>query len=355
MAYAYKKKSTWYAGYTNDAGRPTQKATKARTKTEATRIAEELERTAERVRLGLETRSADLTVGGLFEVWSEAKASLTTAGNDKLRWRLHLKDDLENVPLRQLTPVMLEKLLLSKLRAGGSREKGKLSPQSVHHNRRVIGRMFRWAIKKGIWHGSDPASKVELPQVAQNAPKTADPATIPLMLAAAHEPYRTAFAIGIYAGLRSAEILGLEVERVNLTAGVIMVERTVTSETTKGKRWRAIPIVTELRPYLAEHLKSCTTGRIFHMPSKDPRGHLLGELRRTLARAGLDQALTVHALRHTFISQLIMSGVDPRAAQALAGHSDFSTTQRYISLRDSYLVTQINKLDYAPVKPEERN
>ncbi len=53
--------------------------------------------------------------------------------------------------------------------------------------------------------------------------------------------------------------------------------------------------------------------------------------RRSSDRAGLAKQ-GVHILRHTFCSHLAMRGAPVRAIQELAGHSNLSTTQRYMHL-----------------------
>jgi site-specific recombinase XerD len=50
------------------------------------------------------------------------------------------------------------------------------------------------------------------------------------------------------------------------------------------------------------------------------------------ARSADLQNVGVHVLRHTFCSHLAMQGGAARAIQELAGHSDLSTTQRYMHL-----------------------
>ena len=49
-------------------------------------------------------------------------------------------------------------------------------------------------------------------------------------------------------------------------------------------------------------------------------------------RAGLEQALTVHCLRHSYVSHLIEDGVDPLFVQQQVGHSWASTTAIYTSV-----------------------
>ena len=49
-------------------------------------------------------------------------------------------------------------------------------------------------------------------------------------------------------------------------------------------------------------------------------------------RAGLRVMGSLHKLRHTFCSHLAMKGAPAKAIQELAGHSDLTTTMRYMHL-----------------------
>jgi len=50
-----------------------------------------------------------------------------------------------------------------------------------------------------------------------------------------------------------------------------------------------------------------------------------------------------HALRHTFISRLVMNGVDLRTVQELAGHKSIAMTMRSAHLAPSHLDAAIEK------------
>lgn len=65
---------------------------------------------------------------------------------------------------------------------------------------------------------------------------------------------------------------------------------------------------------------------------------------RCVADAGISN-FTWHCLRHTFISRLIMAGVDLRTAQELAGHKTISMTVRYAHLAPEHNQAAIDKLD----------
>ena len=72
-------------------------------------------------------------------------------------------------------------------------------------------------------------------------------------------------------------------------------------------------------------------------------------LRRWLEQAGRRAELEVHGaahrLRHTFCSHLAMRGAPARAIQELVGHTDLTTTQRYIHRSPAAIEGAIRLLD----------
>ncbi|WP_084080804.1 tyrosine-type recombinase/integrase [Edaphobacter aggregans] len=51
--------------------------------------------------------------------------------------------------------------------------------------------------------------------------------------------------------------------------------------------------------------------------------------------------MTWHLLRHTFISRLVMAGVDLRTVQELAGHKDIKMTIRYAHLAPEHKLNAV--------------
>lgn len=65
-----------------------------------------------------------------------------------------------------------------------------------------------------------------------------------------------------------------------------------------------------------------------------------------LRDAGLAN-VTLHTLRHTFASQLVMTGVPLRDIQELMGHESYETTIQYAHLTKDHAKRQVLKLPFA--------
>lgn len=130
------------------------------------------------------------------------------------------------------------------------------------------------------------------------------------------------------AGLRVAELCGLDRGRLDLT------ERTV-SVFGKGDRERRLPVHGRCAESLERWLE---LGRsVLARPDSPPeavflnqRGNRLGprDVRRILDRRSAAPTHP-HALRHTFATHLLDGGADLRVVQELLGHASLQTTQIY--------------------------
>lgn len=143
-------------------------------------------------------------------------------------------------------------------------------------------------------------------------------------------------------GLRVSEVAGLTRTRLSLDNGTISVVG-------KGNKERLVPIyakaigalrryLRESRPKLAAHAKQPSDACFL-----STRGNPLSTsairsiFKEALAIAGLDPALSPHAMRHSFASDLLVGGADLRSVQELLGHSSLSTTQIYTHLSPDHL------------------
>ena len=85
---------------------------------------------------------------------------------------------------------------------------------------------------------------------------------------------------------------------------------------------------------------------VFTYKGKPIRQDIRKSWRRVVRKAGL-QGVTLHTLRHTFASQLVMAGVPLRDVQELLGHQNFATTLRYAHLSPDHVKRQVLNLPFA--------
>ncbi len=284
MASVYSKHGRYYTRWKDAAGRWQRAVTICRTKKEAQRFAEDLERKAERQARGLETLPDDLphlTFAELLEWWWSEYGS-KPRGYELGFLQKRLLPCLGKLALAAVSPARLEAMLQS--------QADELSPKSLNHLRAHVHRIFALAIRRGLWTGTNPASGVERRKVPRRIYETLRAEEVPLLLARLAPAWRPLFAMAIWTGMRKGELFGLRKSDVDLEAGTITIRRSYDSDTTKGGRADVIPIAEPLKPFLQEALLASRSTYVFpaadgQMRRKDTP--LQDILRRALSRAGL--------------------------------------------------------------------
>jgi len=159
----------------------------------------------------------------------------------------------------------------------------------------------------------------------------------------ARADYTLILRAALETGMRQSELIGLPWRCVDLEAGVIHVEqqwsraRTMIPPKTKAGL-RRIPILPELVTALRVHKeRAFAAGRakpddlVFCGRDGGPLGHRNLTRRGFEAardRAGLDESLSFHDMRHCFASRAISRGVQLQLLSEVLGHSDSSITSK---------------------------
>ncbi len=133
------------------------------------------------------------------------------------------------------------------------------------------------------------------------------------------------------AGLRVSELVGLNLDDLDLDGGTLTVRG-------KGKRERLALLgnhaVEAIRAWLADRqlFAAAATERALFLNHRGGRltSRSVGRhMTRYLAQTGLDARTSPHSLRHSFATHLLDAGADVRSVQELLGHRSLGTTQVY--------------------------
>ncbi|MDZ7783682.1 MAG: tyrosine recombinase XerC [Halioglobus sp.] len=187
----------------------------------------------------------------------------------------------------------------------------------------------------------NPAAGVQAPRGTRQLPKTLDADQVSRYLAFDEDSPlalrdRAMAELFYSSGLRLAELAAVDVGDIDQHAQLLSV-------TGKGGRTRTVPVGSvalaaighwlRVRHAAADETALFTSRRGTRI---SPRS-IQARLRRQGRRAGMQQDVHPHMLRHSFASHMLESSGDLRAVQELLGHANISTTQIYTHLDFQHL------------------
>ncbi|MEX0993451.1 MAG: tyrosine recombinase XerC [Solirubrobacterales bacterium] len=192
----------------------------------------------------------------------------------------------------------------------------------------------------------NPADLIPSPRRGSALPKVLRQDEIAALLdrISAHTPLevrdRAVFEIAYSCGLRSEEIVNLDLDSVDFDAEELRVLG-------KGDKVRVLPIGEPAQRALDRYLATARPalasgpGEPAMFVSKTGRRLSSSDIRRRLRiwlrNASLSAGISPHALRHSFATHLLEGGADLRTIQELLGHASISTTQVYTRVESSRL------------------
>jgi integrase/recombinase XerC len=146
-------------------------------------------------------------------------------------------------------------------------------------------------------------------------------------------------------GLRSAELLGLDVQPGPQALGWVDLQSGEAHVLGKGSKRRIVPVGTAAQQALKQWLAvrgSLTAPQddalfLSRLGRRITAAQWRNRLQQLATDAGLAQKVHPHMLRHSFASHLLQSSGDLRAVQELLGHAHIGTTQVYTRLDHQHL------------------
>jgi integrase/recombinase XerC len=229
-------------------------------------------------------------------------------------------------------------------------------------------RAFSRYLRREGWIENDPAALAVGPKREQKIPAhlSVDEMSrlleMPDVSSALGRRDRAILELFYASGLRLSELVGLDLEEVNLRARMVRVMG-------KGAKERLVPFnsTTEdsIRTWLADRHSLRTpkpkaqssTAKADIAKSRAQREPLFVNFRgarltgrsvqrlvaRYVAACSTRFGISPHALRHSFATHLLERGADLRAIQELLGHVQLSTTQRYTHVNSAQLLDVYRK------------
>lgn len=149
-------------------------------------------------------------------------------------------------------------------------------------------------------------------------------------------------AVGVYAGLRVAELAHLDRADVDLEVLTVLVRQG------KGNKDRMVPLNVvagvAVIDYLAQREDEDPALFVSRLGRRIST-KAIRDLVKTLGQdSGLKKNISPHKLRHTFATLTLAKGADVRVVQELLGHESLATTEGYLHLIDGRLRSAVDAL-----------
>lgn len=135
-------------------------------------------------------------------------------------------------------------------------------------------------------------------------------------------------------GIRVTELITIKMSDINLQMGSLVCR--------EGSKERIIPFGKEAKNALIRYLDGVRESMVEDGQSDILFANCSGKpmsrqgfwklVKYYAKKAGIEEDITPHTLRHSFAAHLVENGADLRSVQEMLGHSDISTTQVYANL-----------------------
>ncbi|MDX9768000.1 MAG: tyrosine recombinase XerC [Ectothiorhodospiraceae bacterium] len=223
-----------------------------------------------------------------------------------------------------------------------ARHRAGMDGRSIQRLLSAVRGFYRFLMREGV-AASNPATDIRAPKTARRLPSVLDVDQVGRLLErAGDDPLllrdRAMLELMYSSGLRLSELTGLDLDRLDLDAGMVRVFG-------KGRKTRDLPVGAKARAALAAWLKTrptlaapdCTALFVNRRGGRLSSRSVQQRLARQALAQGLDRHVHPHMLRHSFASHLLESSGDLRAVQELLGHANIGTTQIYTHLDYQHL------------------
>jgi len=223
-----------------------------------------------------------------------------------------------------------------------------------------LKRMLAFGVDRGLIDSSPIAGVKPLRRHGKKFRRALRPDEVELLLEHATPRFRSIWLAFLHTGLRKSELVELRWADIDWEERLILVQAKRGWQTKTGEV-RAIPLTDELYAELQRLKQEADQRRprapyVFTTKHGSPyKWNLRTRLAETVERGGIDpQGVDLHALRYTYITDLIRNGANIKAVQELAGHKRISMTlDIYSQVFVCDRVSAMEKLSYGTMPIQE--
>ncbi len=219
-----------------------------------------------------------------------------------------------------------------------SKRASEVSPATVNRALGVLKCMFNRAI---VWGKAEhnPCRAVKLFKENNQRLRFLEREEIDKLLANCCEHLRPIVIVALHTGMRKSEILGLKWHDIDIKRNIIHL-----SYTKNGEK-REVPMNGVVQKTIIGVLKNSESQYIFCNKDGKPYGDIKKSFLTAVKKSGIVD-FHFHDLRHTFASQLVMSGVDLNTVRELLGHKSLEMTLRYSHLSPDHKKRAVDILNH---------
>jgi len=192
--------------------------------------------------------------------------------------------------------------------------------KTVKNDLGALSAFFNYCVRQGYICENPMNGVTKVKRTQEKLPRFLSEEEVETVLENATDDMEIASALGIYAGLRRAEMLQLRWEDIDFKARLIFIRKA------KSRRIRSIPLHKKLRNILKKYEKR--SGLVLQPCDGRYFSRKYGAFLRKL---GIEDA-GLHTLRHTFASRLVQKGISVYKVSKWLGHSNVIVTSIYAHL-----------------------
>ena len=246
----------------------------------------------------------------------------------------HLPKAWNNLLLSELTPKLIDDYMSSRLET--------VSFATVSKELGILKSAYRYAIR-WEWATKNPLAGLSLNQEGEGRLRWLTREEEARLLLACAPWLQDIVIVGLDTGLRRANLVGLQRAWLYHDGTVLIIPR---QHLKLKKTTVTIPLTTRAAQIIHAHGEASTSPYIFVRQDGTPynAAAVSTGFIRSARRAGFHD-VSLHTLRHTFVSRLVQAGRSLAEVAALAGHRDIRMTLRYGHLAPRHLEESIQALE----------